>query len=161
MEVSFRINAIFGCSLFDAKELLILTLQIVDLGENASTLISYLERNGAPPCPKEGNPAEWMLSVTHSQTDGLDWHQIWRDSPEYQHVKEELRRLRARKDEESSPPTEHGSNEDPYQHEEFVTSFSQQFREVFLRTAKHFWRSPRYMYSKFGLIVIAVSIFVF
>ena len=26
-------------------------------------MINYFERNGADPCPKEANPAEWMLEV--------------------------------------------------------------------------------------------------
>jgi len=73
------------------------TIYFGEIGENSSTLTSYFERNGAPPCPKDANPAEWMLEVIgaapRSHTD-LDWFDIWRNSPEYVEVKRELRRFK-------------------------------------------------------------------
>lgn len=107
----------------------------------------------------DANPAEWMLQIIESPTDGskgTDWHQIWRDSPEYQAVKTELGRLRALP--AASPPNYdsviHG---DESQHQEFVAPFWTQFREVLLRTSKHFWRSPTYIWSKIILITLSVS----
>ena len=32
-------------------------------------MINYFERNGADPCPKEANPAEWMLEVVGAVLD--------------------------------------------------------------------------------------------
>ncbi|KAK6866472.1 Pleiotropic ABC efflux transporter of multiple drugs CDR1 [Candida tropicalis] len=32
-----------------------------DLGRNCQTMIDYFEKYGADPCPKEANPAEWIL----------------------------------------------------------------------------------------------------
>lgn len=128
------------------------------LGKGASTLVSYFERNGAPACPKGANPAEWMLQVIKPPADGykgFDWHQIWRGSPEYQAVKKELGRLRALP--ASSPPRDNAVHEDGSQHEEFVSPFRTQFLEVLLRTAKHFWRSPTYIWSKIILIALSVS----
>ncbi|RYP53146.1 hypothetical protein DL768_001820 [Monosporascus sp. mg162] len=69
-----------------------------DLGKNSPNLIDYSERNGAPAIPADANPAEWTLEVIKPPKDGsegIDWHQTWRDSPEYQDVKKELARLRA------------------------------------------------------------------
>lgn len=93
---------------------------------------------------------------THG-SKGPDWHQVWRDSPEYQAVKNELGRLRAL-------PTLSPANRDDViqggddsQHQEFVAFFWTQFKEVLLRTSKHFWRSPTYIWSKIILITLSVS----
>lgn len=127
------------------------------MGKNASTLIDYFERNGAPAIPADANPAEWMLQVIEPPkdgSDGSDWHQTWRNSPEYRGVKRELARLRA------LPSTDPNVNFDKghvSQHQEFVSSIFTQFREVMIRTARHFWRSPVYMWSKTSLIALSVS----
>ncbi|KAG4262351.1 multidrug resistance protein CDR1 [Fusarium proliferatum] len=134
------------------------TVYFGDLGEQSQTLLKYFERNGAPPCPEDANPAEYMLEIIKPSNDEeaekIDWHQIWRDSPEFQEVKQELSRL-------NSLPSTRGSamsaleNGDASQHKEFVASFSTQFREVLIRTWKHFWRSPTYIWSKIALIVLS------
>ena len=55
-----------------------------------------MKRNGADPCPKEANPAEWMLEVvgaapgSHAKQDYFD---VWRNSNEYQVVKDEISRM--------------------------------------------------------------------
>lgn len=97
--------------------------------------------------------------IQHSTSEGenTDWHQIWRSSTEFQAVKQELGRLN------SLPSTQPAVSEtqaegDASQHQEFVASFWTQFREVLVRTWKHFWRSPTYLWSKTILIVLSVSI---
>lgn len=119
-------------------------------------MIEYFERNGAPPCPKDGNPAEWMLKVTQPAPDSLDWHSIWLNSPEHDAMKAELRRLR---DVASSRGTTPESGEPLPHSRKFMSPYSVQYKQVFIRTLKHFWRSPTYMYSKFGLMLIAVRVF--
>ncbi|KAJ9420068.1 ATP-binding cassette transporter CGR1 [Fusarium oxysporum] len=122
------------------------TVYFGDLGEQSQTLLKYFERNGAPPCPQDANPAEYMLEIIKPSNDEeaekIDWHQIWRDSPEFQ---------------ERRMPLENG---DASQHKEFVASFSTQFREVLIRTWKHFWRSPTYIWSKIALIVLSVVTYI-
>ncbi|TDZ30767.1 ZEB2-regulated ABC transporter 1 [Colletotrichum spinosum] len=123
------------------------TVYFGDIGPNARVMIDYLESNGAPPCPADANPAEWMLKVTTLSEDGPNWFDIWRSSPEYRSVKDELgllRQLAANQSLESDQASDH----------EFVTSFSTQLAQVFLRTAKHFWRSPVYIWSKLTLTVL-------
>lgn len=98
-----------------------------------------------------------MLEVIASPIDGKtgpDWHHIWRNSPEHRAVKEELRRLRAlgASTDASTVVSREGS-----QHQEFVASSWTQYREVMVRTSKHFWRSPTYIWSKIILITLAVS----
>jgi hypothetical protein len=136
-------------------------LTSTDLGEQSQTLLKYFERNGAPPCPQDANPAEYMLEIIKPSNDEeaekIDWHQIWRDSPEFQEVKQELSRL-------NSLPATRGAatnaleNGDASQHKGFVASFSTQFREVLIRTWKHFWRSPTYIWSKIALLVLSVCL---
>ncbi|KAK9250566.1 ABC-2 type transporter-domain-containing protein [Lipomyces tetrasporus] len=145
--------------LFDQFDRLLLlapggkTVYFGELGPKSKTLIDYLERNGAPKCPTEANQAEWMLQVIKPETGGtvgVDWHQAWRNSPEFQEVKTELGRLRSLTTADMLQSAGEAS-----QHREFVTSFWTQFFIVFGRTWKHFWRSPTYIWSKIALIVIS------
>ncbi|KAI8286692.1 ZEB2-regulated ABC transporter 1 [Colletotrichum sp. SAR11_240] len=123
------------------------TVYFGEIGTNARTMIDYLERNGAPPCPPDANPAEWMLKVTTLSEDGTNWFEVWHSSAEYQDVKEELSLLRQLAEGQTSQG-------DPSSEHEFVTSFWTQFVQVFSRTAKHFWRSPVYIWSKLTLTIL-------
>ncbi|KAG7139118.1 ABC multidrug transporter C like protein [Verticillium longisporum] len=132
------------------------TVYFGDIGAGSRTMIDYLERNGAPPCPPAENPAEWMLKVALPSTDGPDWFSIWHNSPEYRETKAELQRLR-----DGNTPVERSAAQDlASQHNEFVASFWTQFREVLLRVFKHFWRSPSYLWSKIavtGLLALYIG----
>ncbi|KAL3448042.1 ABC-2 type transporter-domain-containing protein, partial [Aspergillus insuetus] len=155
--------------LFDQFDRLLLlapggkTVYFGDLGTNSRTLIEYLERNGAPMCPPEANQAEWMLEVIRQSTDdenkSLDWHRIWRESPEFRAVKVRLGHLRGLTAAETEGETEDGplgaASSEPSQHREFVASYWRQFMVVLDRTGKHFWRSPGYLWSKIALIVLS------
>lgn len=88
-----------------------------------------------------------MLDVIKPPLDGsegIDWHQVWQDSPEYQAVKGEMARLHSLS---SASNHEHASSQ-----AEFAASFGTQFIQVFNRTFKHFWRSPTYIWAKFSLV---------
>ncbi|KAF4973589.1 hypothetical protein FSARC_163 [Fusarium sarcochroum] len=125
-----------------------------DLGNNSSSLIEYLERNGAPAISTDANPAEWMLEVIKPPKDGskgIDWHQVWQDSTEYQVTKQELSRLRALASTVGNTRVDTNKS----QHQEFVASFPTQFWVVMVRVSKHFWRSPVYMWSKTALIALS------
>lgn len=70
-----------------------------EIGDNSKTLIDYFERNGAKPCPRGANPAEWMLEAIGAapgSSSEVDWHETLRSSPEYGNVKRELEELRYR-----------------------------------------------------------------
>ncbi|KAL8846348.1 MAG: hypothetical protein Q9221_008555 [Calogaya cf. arnoldii] len=69
------------------------TLYFGDLGDSAKTIINYFERNGARPCGRNENPAEWMLQVTNAAST-QDWSAIWNNSKEREGVKAELARLK-------------------------------------------------------------------
>lgn len=131
------------------------TVYFGDIGENSKTLTSYFERHGAPPCPSEANPAEWMLDAIGAapgSVSDIDWFQTWRDSTEYAEVQAELQAL---KDGASShPPAEHDQS-----YREHAASFPTQLYAVTHRVFQQYWRTPSYIYSKAALCVL-IALFI-
>ncbi|KAJ2479767.1 ATP-binding cassette transporter snq2 [Coemansia sp. RSA 2131] len=64
-----------------------------DIGDDASTLISYFERNGATKCPPSANPAEYILDVVGKSGSAINWPHVWQDSRERQSVLTEVDRI--------------------------------------------------------------------
>ncbi|KAE8446223.1 hypothetical protein EG329_012448 [Mollisiaceae sp. DMI_Dod_QoI] len=131
------------------------TVYFGEVGNNAAILTKYFERNGAHPCPPNANPAEWMLEVIGaapgSHTD-IDWHQTWRDSPEYKDVHHELDRLKAELPQITQPAA---SAHDKASFREFAAPFGVQQWEVTKRVFEQYWRTPSYIYSKASLCIFA------
>lgn len=73
-----------------------------------------------------------------SHTD-IDWHQTWRDSPEYQEVHRELDRL---KDELPQLTRLPSLATDKASHREFAAPFGVQLWEVLVRVFEQYWRTP-------------------
>jgi len=100
------------------------TVYFGEVGENSNVLIGYFEKNGAFSCPMDTNPAEWMLEVigaapgSHSE---IDWHQVWRESPEYEEVHSELDRLQEGRPKESRQAD---SPDDKISFREFAAPFA-------------------------------------
>jgi len=132
------------------------TVYFGDIGKNAETMRAYFERNGADACPPDANPAEWMLEVIGaapgSHTD-IDWPKVWRESPEYQAVQDELRRLK------ENPKQTTPLDEDPDSYKEFAAPFWEQLRLVTHRVFQQYWRTPSYIYSKASLCTL-VALFI-
>lgn len=132
------------------------TVYFGEVGQNASILSNYFERNGASACPEDANPAEWMLEVIGAapgSTTEVDWASTWRDSPEYQDVHRELQRLKDERpliSQPSSAPVGEGS------YREFAAPFTFQLIEVTKRVFEQYWRTPSYIYSKTALCVSSV-----
>ncbi|KAF7555313.1 hypothetical protein G7046_g6583 [Stylonectria norvegica] len=145
----------------------VLTIDASDeIGNDSKTMIDYFERNGAPACPPGANPAEWMLDVTggareDSKVDdneeplALDWHKVWRSSPEFDNVQDELARLRTLSEVKSSTNV----TDDTASYREFAAPLWQQFQIVLKRVLQQYWRTPSYIYSKF-ILCMAVSLFI-
>ncbi|CAK7227501.1 Multidrug resistance protein [Sporothrix eucalyptigena] len=135
------------------------TVYFGDIGENSHTLTKYFERNGAPPCPAEDNPAEWMLeaigAAPGSHSD-IDWHQTWRNGPEYKAVQEELERLEVERSANEETP---GHTSENAAMREFATSMPAQLAIVTKRVFQQYWRTPSYIYSKF-ILCISVALFI-
>ena len=73
------------------------TVYFGDIGPNSRTVREYFARYGAV-FPQDANPAEYMLiTIGAGKTPRIghrDWKDIWLDSPEFQLIKEEIRKLR-------------------------------------------------------------------
>ncbi|KAK3381978.1 ABC-2 type transporter-domain-containing protein [Podospora didyma] len=132
------------------------TVYFGDIGENSKTMSSYFERQSGITCPAEANPAEWMLEVIGAApgtTTDIDWHEAWRESPEYEATVQELQRLKADA-KEVTPLTE-----DKGSYREFAAPFHKQLLEVCYRVFQQYWRTPSYIYSKMALCVL-VALFI-
>lgn len=135
------------------------TVYFGEIGEQSRVLIEFFTRNGAGPCPQGTNPAEWMLTVIRATTGlqgNIDWPQVWRDSPEKQHVDRELDRLvlEGRK----TATISQSLQEEQEAKSEFATSLLQQVSIVTKRIFQQYWRSPSYIYSKAFLGIGSVSV---
>ncbi|KAF1984195.1 ABC drug exporter AbcA [Aulographum hederae CBS 113979] len=131
------------------------TVYFGEVGENSKILIDYFERNGGKPCPAEANPAEWMLEVIGAApgaTTDIDWHKVWRESPEIKAVHEELDTMKAERSQVSPATTK---QDDPSSYREFAAPFFVQMAEVQKRVFQQYWRTPSYIYSKFFLGIVA------
>jgi ABC-type multidrug transport system permease subunit/ABC-type multidrug transport system ATPase subunit len=132
------------------------TVYFGDIGKNSETMTSYFERNSGVACPPEENPAEWMLEVIGAapgSVSEVNWHNAWRESPEYAAVQAELERLKA--DAKEGNP----AAEDAGSYREFAAPFWQQLTEVTYRVFQQYWRTPSYIYSKASLCLL-VALFI-
>ncbi|TRM65094.1 ABC-2 type transporter-domain-containing protein [Schizophyllum amplum] len=126
------------------------TVYFGDLGSNLSTLTAYFERNGAHQCPPDANPAEWMLEVIGAapgHTTDIDWTEVWRSSPEYRSVKNELAHMKSTL---SQIPDDSQSSSTST----FAAPFSAQLALCFRRAWEQTWRTPSYIFSKILLSTI-------
>lgn len=124
------------------------TVYFGDLGNDANTLLSYFERNGAPKCDPQENPAEYMLNVINEKK--VDWPATWLNSPECKGVYDELARI---KNEMGSQRA--SDQDDASTHTEFAMPLSSQIYYVTERVFAQYWRMPEYIYSKFILGVVS------
>jgi ATP-binding cassette, subfamily G (WHITE), member 2, PDR len=131
------------------------TVYFGEIGKNADTMISYFERNGGFPCPKDANPAEWMLEVigaapgSHSD---VDWFKTWRESPELLGVHEELERIKNERYLVRTP-TRDGTQKAAFA--EFAAPFGVQMWAVQQRVFQQYWRTPSYIYAKAALCTLS------
>lgn len=115
------------------------TIYFGDIGNNSSTLLDYFERNGAPRCDDDANPAEYMLDICGKQSD-RDWSEVWKTTPEAKGVQDELDRLHQARLNESA--TDEGSSS------EFAMPISSQVYYVTERVFQQYWRTPSYISGK-------------
>ncbi|EKG21785.1 ABC transporter-like protein [Macrophomina phaseolina MS6] len=113
------------------------TVYFGGVGQDLDTVVQYFVRNGAEELRPGTNPAEWILHLANAPAS-LDWPAIWRGSPEYVSIKEELRendRLVVSSEVEALTQT----------------PFWTQFCLFARRTLQNYWRTPWYIYSKAAL----------
>lgn len=122
-----------------------------DLGQNSQTMIDYFEKYGAPKCPPDANPAEWMLSVIGAAPGSVadqDYHQVWLDSDEYASVQDEL-------DQMETDLAKLPRSNDPERLKLYAASYWWQYLLVTRRVFEQYWRTPSYTMSKVVLGVLS------
>jgi ATP-binding cassette, subfamily G (WHITE), member 2, PDR len=115
------------------------TIYFGDIGKNSSTLLEYFERNGAPKCPDDANPAEYMLEICGKKSD-TDWSEVWKTTPEAKEVQAELDRIHESKKSEAAPESESTS--------QFAMPLASQTYYVTQRVFQQYWRTPSYVTGK-------------
>ncbi|KAF2267290.1 multidrug resistance protein CDR1 [Lojkania enalia] len=123
-----------------------------EIGNDASTLISYFERNGNAQCDPTKNPAEWILNMTShaeeqnvlSKSQAIVWNEVWAQSIERQDV---LREIATFKEIQQAKTKKYVAS---YEHK-YAAPFSTQLYEVTRRIFQQYWRDPIYLYSKGAL----------
>ncbi|KAJ0417268.1 ABC-2 type transporter-domain-containing protein [Aspergillus carlsbadensis] len=114
-----------------------------DIGDNGSTVKEYFARHGAA-CPPNTNPAEHMIDVVSGTlSQGRDWHEVWKASPEHTNALQELDRIVS--DAASKPP---GTVDDGH---EFAMPLWQQTLIVTKRTCVAVYRNTDYVNNKLAL----------
>lgn len=129
------------------------TVYFGDIGERSSTLLGYFERNGAPPCDRDANPAEYMLDVIGAGATAVsetDWYAVWKASPEAADLDREIERLHS---EGCSRPVIESKATELYSR--FATPWMTQFLTLTDRGFVSYWRNPTYMMSKVVLNIAA------
>jgi len=109
-----------------------------DIGKKSGTLIKYFTKNGVRDCGKDENPAEYILEAIGAGVNGkslADWHEVWKQSPEYTVIQQELETIT------QDTSNHHSDNEEV---REFATPLWYQFWEVYKRMNVIWWRSPFY-----------------
>lgn len=130
------------------------TVYFGDLGKNFTTLINYFEKYGAPKCPPEANPAEWMLEVIGAAPGSKanqDYYDVWLKSSEFQEMNLELDLML---EELVKKPLD----DDPDRLKPYAAPYWEQYLFVTKRVFEQNWRTPSYLYSKF-LLVVTSSLF--
>ncbi|KIX08400.1 uncharacterized protein Z518_03056 [Rhinocladiella mackenziei CBS 650.93] len=122
------------------------TIYFGDVGPNSRTMLDYFERNGAPPCDNDANPAEYMLEICGKKSD-RDWSEVWKTTPEAQEVQAELDRIHEAKKSEPAADSQSTS--------EFAVPLSSQIYYVTVRVFQQYWRTPSYITGKFLLGIMS------
>ncbi|KAL1388614.1 ABC-2 type transporter-domain-containing protein [Phyllosticta capitalensis] len=120
-----------------------------ELGHDCRKLIDYFERNGAAKCPREMNPAEYMLDVIGSGRSSygvLDWGDVWTLSPENEELAREIDEITtARKAEGNIAIVGDGR--------EYAMPLSTQVSAVLKRASVSLWRTPDYV---MGMMILHI-----
>jgi ATP-binding cassette, subfamily G (WHITE), member 2, PDR len=125
-----------------------------EVGHRGSAMVDYFEGMGAPKCPDEANPAEWVLRVTgedehfdsmhHGHTE---WYSKWRSSEQRRQVQHELTRLRALSDTPTDPVSAGVDGE-------YALPIFLQITVLCRRMFQDQWREPATLYCKIGLCIL-------
>ncbi|ORZ27232.1 ABC-2 type transporter-domain-containing protein [Lobosporangium transversale] len=125
------------------------TVYFGEIGQDSSSIINYFEKNGAPRCTEDANPAEYILDVINLRSS-MDWPVLWDRSPEKQKLLGDIQAIRQAL--ESNGPNIADTN--PSQEREYAASMGTQFKYVFKRMAKTYWRLPEYNLARLEMMAV-------
>ncbi|KAI0269180.1 ABC-2 type transporter-domain-containing protein [Gloeopeniophorella convolvens] len=127
------------------------TVYFGDIGPDSCVLREYFARHGAE-CPKNMNPAEYMLDAIGAgitpRIGSRDWKDVWLDSPEFQRVQHEISELKK----SAKPKTNEVTPK-------YATPFLHQLAVVTKRNFLALWRSPDYVFTRL-FVHLFVTLFV-
>ncbi|KAG0695928.1 P-loop containing nucleoside triphosphate hydrolase protein [Suillus ampliporus] len=112
-----------------------------DIGDNSSTMLNYFERNGAPRCGSDANPAEYMLDVIGAGATAVsttDWYDVWKRSSEAAQLQVQIEKMH---EQGRTRPQQLSA----CRHSVFATSWSHQFVALTQRNFQAYWRNPTYI----------------
>ena len=128
------------------------TVYFGETGENSMQLVQYFEERSGIKCDENANPAEYILDVIGAgatATTDKDWFQLFRDSPLYTDLQQELRKISARRHEGGEMSREEMSR----MNREYAQPLPVQLKRVVQRIFIAYWRDPTYIVSKLFLNV--------
>ncbi|KAG0640807.1 ABC drug exporter AtrF [Tuber brumale] len=117
------------------------------LGNDSHTMIKYFESNGAPRCPRDKNPAEYMLEAIGAGDPNRkekDWAEVWSNSANHTARIEEISQL-------ITTRLSQASENQIVDNREFAMPWHTQVLAVVQRTFVNYWRTPEYTIGKFSL----------
>jgi ABC-type multidrug transport system ATPase subunit len=123
-----------------------------DIGSSSKTLIDYFERCGAKRCEATENPAEWLLdllAMNSSSGVSIDWAEAWKASEERRMILSDVATLKEKL-------INITLTKDTVKEESSVSGINQLYL-VIIRTLRHDWRSPAFLWSKVLATFIMVS----
>ncbi|WFC95973.1 hypothetical protein MBRA1_002629 [Malassezia brasiliensis] len=121
-----------------------------ELGKNSMTLINYFEERSGIKCGENANPAEYILDVIGAgatATTDKDWFELYRTSPLYEDMRQELKKISARRNRKNEISDEAQERMD----REYAQPFAVQFKRVLQRMFLAYYRDPTYIASKLFL----------
>ncbi|KAG0309809.1 hypothetical protein BGZ98_007543 [Dissophora globulifera] len=136
------------------------TVYFGDLGVDSKVLIKYFERNGAPKCGLDANPAEYALDVVNAHHSHLDWPSIWDASEERTNL------LNAIRDTRKHLAIAEGTQDSHHwylrRHQEamhddtleYAASTKTQYKYVMRRMQRTYFRLPQYNFGRIFMMVI-------
>jgi ABC-type multidrug transport system ATPase subunit len=148
------------------------TIYFGDIGEDSHLMREYFTRYGAP-CPSNVNPAEYMLEAIGAgitpRIGDRDWKDIWLDSPEFAHAKEEIEEIKRETSARNQTVSTKRSMCRSSRLKALATIIAEllpdatptwyQLRIVVQRNTLSLWRSPAYVFTRL-LSHLIVSLFV-
>ncbi|KAG0345844.1 hypothetical protein BG004_002973 [Podila humilis] len=124
------------------------TVYFGELGHDSVDLINYFQKNGAPSCAADANPAEYILDVVNARHSDLDWPEIWNASPEKAAL---LKDIQATRKTGATPSAFDASRDEAL---EFASDTKMQLRYVFGRMRRTYWRLPEYNFGRVFMMVV-------